>query len=328
MLRVTTEGAMIVLKNILVATDFEAASDAALVYGRALARTFGASLHLLHVAENQFLRPSPSDPPLVKAAQLRSLHERVTDDDRATLRARAVIETSDDPAEAIVAYARNEQVDLIVMGTHGRSAMSQLLVGSVAERVVRLAPCPVLTVRQPEREFVRPDASESETSMILLKQILVATDFSEPSDAALAYGRELARMFGAQLTVLNIVEVVAAAYGADGFVAVEPELQSQIEESARRRISALLSDEDREQLRAQGVVRAASSTALAIVDFARETNTGLIVMGTHGRGAVAHLLMGSVAERVVRTAPCPVLTVRHPEHEFVLPDALVAVAKA
>ena len=71
-----------------------------------------------------------------------------------------------------------------------------------------------------------------------------------------------------------------------------------------------------------------NSPALAIVDYARQERINLIVTGTHGRGAVAHLLMGSVAERVVRTAPCPVLTVRHPEQEFVVPDALVAVVKA
>ena len=68
--------------------------------------------------------------------------------------------------------------------------------------------------------------------------------------------------------------------------------------------------------------------AHAITEYAKEAAVDLIVLGTHGRGAVAHLLMGSVAERVVRTAPCPVLTVRHPEHEFVLPDALVAFAGA
>jgi nucleotide-binding universal stress UspA family protein len=151
---------MIVLKNVLVATDFEAASDAALIYGRALARTFGASLHLLHVAENQFLRPMPSDPAAVKAAQLRALEDRLTREDRANLQARAIIMVSDETAETIVAYARTEKIDLIVMGTHGRSAVSQLLVGSVAELVVRHAPCPVLTVRQPEREFVVPNAEE------------------------------------------------------------------------------------------------------------------------------------------------------------------------
>lgn len=151
---------MIVLKHVLVATDFEPASAAALVYGRALARAFGASLHLLHVVENQFLRPSPSDPAAVKTARVRALNDRLTPADRTELNARAVLEVSDETAHTIVTYARNEKIDLIVMGTHGRSAVSQLLVGSVAELVVRLAPCPVLTVRHPEREFVVPDAQE------------------------------------------------------------------------------------------------------------------------------------------------------------------------
>jgi nucleotide-binding universal stress UspA family protein len=70
------------------------------------------------------------------------------------------------------------------------------------------------------------------------------------------------------------------------------------------------------------------SPAYAIVDYAREYDIDLIVMGTHGRGALAQLMMGSVAERVVRIAPCPVLTVRHPEHEFVQPDTLLVVARA
>ena len=165
--------------------------------------------------------------------------------------------------------------------------------------------------------------------MILLKKILVATDFSEPSDAALAYGRELARTFNAQLIVLNVNDnVMSRAYGGDGFVFSDPTLQQDIEAAARKQIDALLSDEDRDQLRAQTVVLTSNTPAFAIADYAADRAIDLIVMGTHGRGAVAHLLMGSVAERVVRTAPCPVLTVRHPEHEFVVPDALVAVAKA
>jgi nucleotide-binding universal stress UspA family protein len=165
--------------------------------------------------------------------------------------------------------------------------------------------------------------------MITLKNILVATDFSEPSDAALAYGRELARTFGASLTVLHIVDnILTRAYGTDGVVLADPELQREIETSAQRQVDAVLFDEDRKMLGAVGLVITSNSPAAAIVTYARDAAVDLIVMGTHGRGAVAQLLMGSVAERVVRTAPCPVLTVRHPEHEFVLPDALVAVAKA
>jgi nucleotide-binding universal stress UspA family protein len=81
-------------------------------------------------------------------------------------------------------------------------------------------------------------------------------------------------------------------------------------------------------LRAESAIVRSNAPAPAIVDYAQRRKADLIVMGTHGRGGGAHLLMGSVAERVVRTAPCPVLTVRYPEHEFVRPDALVAVAKA
>jgi nucleotide-binding universal stress UspA family protein len=156
---------MIVLKNILVATDFGPAADAALAYGRALATSFGATLHVLHVAENFFLRPTVSDPHTLKNAVARRLEERLTEDDRRRLRARATLETSDHPPEAIVDYARQADIDLIVMGTHGRSAMSQLLVGSVAERVVRTAPCPVLTVREPAAEKDRVHLAEVRTVM-------------------------------------------------------------------------------------------------------------------------------------------------------------------
>lgn len=152
---------MIVLKQILVATDFSEASAAAMDYGRALARTFGASLHLLHVAENPFLRPTAVDPYALREATLRRLAGRLTEDDKGALRATAVLDTSDEPADAIVTYAGAHGIDLIVMGTHGRGTVAQILVGSVAEKVVRTAPCPVLTVRHPEHEFVLPDPEAS-----------------------------------------------------------------------------------------------------------------------------------------------------------------------
>ena len=97
---------------------------------------------------------------------------------------------------------------------------------------------------------------------------------------------------------------------------------------AKRRQRVLLIDNDPLPLPKRAVVLTSNAPAAAIVDYAAQERIDLIVAGTHGRGGVAHLLMGSVAERIVRTAPCPVLTVRHPEHEFVIPDALVAVAKA
>jgi nucleotide-binding universal stress UspA family protein len=163
--------------------------------------------------------------------------------------------------------------------------------------------------------------------MILLKHILVATDFSEPSDAAAAYGRDLARRFGARLTIFHAAENLAArGYGADGVIFIDPGAQSDLEATARRQIEALISGYDRDVLQADAVVMRSNVAASAIVDYAGQADIDLIVMGTHGRGAVAHLLMGSVAERVVRTAPCPVLTIRQPEREFVRPDALLAAA--
>ena len=164
--------------------------------------------------------------------------------------------------------------------------------------------------------------------MILIKNVLVATDFSEPSDAALNYGRELARTFTATLHVLHVADNVTFQYGVEGYSTMLPELQQDVEEAARKQLEGLITEEDRMALHAKRVIVTAVSKAAAIVGYASTHRMDLIVMGTHGRGAVSHFLMGSVAERVVRIATCPVLTVHHPEHEFVVPDALVAVARA
>lgn len=163
--------------------------------------------------------------------------------------------------------------------------------------------------------------------MILLKNILVATDFGEASDAALTYGRDLARSYDATMHVLHVADNVLVRFADDTSIAVLPDLQDKVEEGARQRLHALVTEEDRTLLRAKSVVVTSLAPAETIVEYAKEHHIDLIIMGTHGRRAFEHLLMGSVAERVVRTAPCPVLTVRHPEREFVGPDALVARAK-
>ena len=167
--------------------------------------------------------------------------------------------------------------------------------------------------------------------MIVLENILVATDFSTSSEAALAYGRALARQCGGTLHVLHVVEDLQARFvGFPFHVGDVGKLQASAEASARERLAAWLSKEDREALHAQAAVITSTSPSEAILDYARHTlpRIGLIVLGTHGRGAVGHLFMGSVAERVVRAAPCPVLTIRRPEREFVVPDALQTVAYA
>jgi Universal stress protein UspA and related nucleotide-binding proteins len=165
--------------------------------------------------------------------------------------------------------------------------------------------------------------------VITLKNVLVAIDFGEASETALAYGRELARMAGATLHVLHVVEnVIAGAVGVEGYVTDFASLQREVEESARKQLDSMVTDEDRRTLAAKTVTKTSNSPALSIVSYARDAHIDLIIVGTHGRGGMAHLFMGSVAERVVRTAPCPVLTVRNPEHGFVLPDALQVVARA
>jgi universal stress protein A len=149
--------------RILVPIDFSAPSEAALDYARTVARRFGGSLHLLHVAEDPYRAMYSGEVyvpeveglrDVILAAGIRKLNDRLRPSDIEQLGATtdAVIGT---PATSIVEYAAGRDMDLIVMGTHGRGGMAHLLMGSVAERVVRTAPVPVLTVRQAGRTVVK-----------------------------------------------------------------------------------------------------------------------------------------------------------------------------
>jgi nucleotide-binding universal stress UspA family protein len=156
--------------------------------------------------------------------------------------------------------------------------------------------------------------------MIALKQIVIPTDFSEPSEVALRYAKALAENFGASLHVLHVLDESNLAWVAsEGFTPpLGLDVRGEAEKNARERLQQVMSDTERAKYRAVLAFRV-GSPFVEIVRYAKEENLDLIVMGTHGRGFLAHMLLGSVAERVVRKAPCPVLTVRHPEHEFVLP---------
>jgi nucleotide-binding universal stress UspA family protein len=170
---------------------------------------------------------------------------------------------------------------------------------------------------------------KEENAMMTLKNVLVATDFSEAADVALTYGRTLAGRFGATLHVLYVAQdVYVTALGAESYALSIPDLQRQIEEATRQQLNELLIDSDNSGPRTVPAIVTAPSPSLAIIQYAKDHQIDLIVMGTHGRGALAHLVMGSVAERVVRLAPCPVLTVRHPEREFVRPDTPAVLAAA
>jgi nucleotide-binding universal stress UspA family protein len=150
--------------------------------------------------------------------------------------------------------------------------------------------------------------------MIALKLILVPTDFSETSEAALRYGVALARAFKAQLHLLHVAEHRSKA--AENPIGLAEETTQT---AAHEQLVALLSERDIQELQPKRVMRIGRPYN-EIVRYAKEHEMDLIVMGTHGREGVAHVLIGSVAEKVVRRAPCPVLTVHHPEHEFILSD--------
>jgi nucleotide-binding universal stress UspA family protein len=154
-----------------------------------------------------------------------------------------------------------------------------------------------------------------EALMIALKKILVPTDFSECSEAAIRYGRALAEAFDASLFLLHVVQdPYTQPWAAEAFPAPLGEMLEQWQQQARARLLESLPAGDRGKV---GVATLVGSPFYEIVRYAAEQQIDLIVIGTHGRGPLSHMLLGSVAEKVVRKAPCPVLTVRHPQHEFV-----------
>ncbi len=161
--------------------------------------------------------------------------------------------------------------------------------------------------------------------MIALKNILVATDFGEASATALAYGRDLASTFGATLHVATVVDnLLVRSAVATTFTGDLAGIQTQMESDADTQLRALVTDDDRARFGLKLHRITDLSPAAALVAYAAQERIDLILMGTHGRRGVARMFLGSVAERVVREAPCPVMVVRHPEHDFVQPDALVA----
>jgi nucleotide-binding universal stress UspA family protein len=153
--------------------------------------------------------------------------------------------------------------------------------------------------------------------MIALTNVLVPTDFSETSDSALRYAKALAGAFGATLHVVHVIEEPYGqpwAVEAYGFSLAA--LQEEWIKDAQARLAASLTDEEKKTLKAV-TTTVLGHPVMEILRYATENNVDLIVMGTHGRGPLGHVVLGSVAERVVRKAPCPVLTVRTPEREFV-----------
>jgi nucleotide-binding universal stress UspA family protein len=199
--------------------------------------------------------------------------------------------------QEILAQAKTSRPDLVVIGSHGRGGVQRLVLGSVAEKVLRLATCPVLTVRSGVR-LARRSRSPFET-------ILCPTDFSAAANRAVAYAKRLAEEANAKLILMSAVEWPFGEAVMSGAVA---ELQKSIESDAREALTRLLPRACNGP-RAQAIVAIGKASA-AIVKVARARAVDLIVMGVSGRGALDVAVLGSTTHHVIREGAWPVLTVR------------------
>ncbi|TAJ10523.1 MAG: universal stress protein [Nitrospirae bacterium] len=295
------------ITNILLATDFSDCAALAQDYALLLASTWKADLAILHVLEFQ----PGMDPELpvnhVYLEQLRKDAEQQLTDLRAQLARRGLAGESRHvtgiPSLRIAQEATEAGADLVVLGTHGRTGLAHVLLGSTAERVIASAPCPVLTVRR-QREPARPQAA-----LPSIRRLLVPVDFSDHSLEALEYAARVAKQFGAALTLLHVIEPVA--YGLDFTLSIGGDAR-ETRAGLEARLADLAAPLLAQGLAVKPLVRG-GTPADSILDWTRHQACDLIVMGTHGRRGLAHLAGGSVAEAVLRRAPCPVLTVKSPK---------------
>lgn len=311
-------GSQICLNRILVPIDFSPESSLGGRFAAEVARRFHSHLHWLHVVE-------PPDLPewgYVHLA-LRENHLRQTAQARLPL---FPAECGVDPHLSVTTSLRSGEAgtqicqeaadtgcDLIVMASHGLGGWSHLLGGSTTLRVVRHAPCPVLTVR--ERALAPASGAPAHVGREF-KRIIVTTDFSEASQKALPYAVALAHRFEASLTLLFIVpEIVPNEFAPTAAGREEERLMADARERLPRLREAVLDP----RLVVNTVVLQGSPAA-EICRTAELQNSDLIVMSTHGRSGPAHFILGSVTENVVRHAPCPVLVVREREREFIQPS--------
>lgn len=291
---------MISFGRILCPIDFSDTSRRALSYAAAFAHRYDGRLEVLHVLP-------PEGPRAPREELLAQLHEAIVDAGSGTPPSHPVLENGR-AHDVIVQRARSHQADLLVMGTHGRSGFNRLLLGSVTEKVVRLAPCPVLTVP--------PSARAAQHTDVVFKQILCAVDFSPSSLKALRYASELGRQADGAVAALHAIEYM------DPYTRefAEPSARTHLEPELGRHLDHLL-DETRTRLHTHVEAEAGTGSRIdtvvvtnrgykAVLARAAETGVDLIVMGAQGHAALDVMLYGSTTQHVVRAAACPVLTVR------------------
>jgi len=297
--------------RILFATDGSQGSAMAEGYACVLAQSWGASLTVMSVLEF----PPGMDPDYaVNRLYLDGLMKEATEK-LTELKARAVdlgisVEShlaTGIPSEEVLAVARTQGVELIVVGTRGKTGLEHILLGSTAERIIRRAPCPVLAV--PMEKQNADESSSTEKPSTALKRMLVPVDFSDCSLDALEYGALVAQRSNASLKLLHVLEPVS--YGLD-FTLPHIAQRESSKTAITKRLSDLASTLASVGLATDFLI-AGGLPADSILDTARAQSVDVIVMGTHGRRGLSHALFGSVAESVLRRSSCPVLTVRSPK---------------
>ena len=212
------------------------------------------------------------------------------------------------PSEEVLAAAEADGTDLIVVGTKGKTGLEHVLLGSTAERIIRMAPCPVLAVPAEIRQRAKGDRGVPSRPPAL-ERILVPIDFSDCSLDALEYAVLVAQRAKAAIKLLHVLEPVS--YGLD-FTFLHVTEQKHMREVITERLSGLVSALASAQVTSEFLVRG-GLPGDSILDEARAQPADMIIMGTHGRRGLSHAFCGSVAESVLRKSNCPVLTVRSPK---------------
>lgn len=287
---------MIHVKRIMVPVDFSEPSKKAVNYGLSLASEFESRLLLTHIA--------PFDSGLYDKAKTKLL-QLIPADWRERLDFEIIVKAGDIRQE-LLATVEEKEVDLVVMGSRGRSYFERMLLGSVTERLLRKLPVPILTVSHldPEREIHTPGP-------VPLQRIVYATDLSEASEAGLEFSIRLAHGLDAHLTVLHVVQAVdIALYGMET-ASFMPDYAAEARAQATERLNKLVA------LVSNGSVPITTVVAdgvpyEAINRISEQNHADLIVINLQGKGMLERALLGTTAERVIRTAHVPVLSLPLP----------------
>jgi nucleotide-binding universal stress UspA family protein len=303
-------------RRILVPDDFTEASSEALRYARALGKYGCHELHLLHVVPDARREPWAGDSEELDLAGL--TEEWVRDagiglqrracELRSAFDVRTAVRLGTAP-EQIVTYAAEQHADLIVLGAHRDLRSAEWLRGSIAERVVRKALCPVLTVPGGGRDIAPIDEALAphDASHPAIRSILIPVDFSAGAELALRHGLTLAREYGATAHVLYVYDPPWTRNSA--YHAPPAHVTEELRYRAERTLGLDIARHHGLPLHVHPAVRVGDPYA-EIVQYAGEIRAGLIVVGTHSRHTIGRQLLGSVTQKVLRRAPCPILTVQ------------------